>query len=191
MGADKAFVLLDGVTLAQRVIDRLSPQVTRLAISSNAQPDALAGFGLPVLADTLPGQPGPLAGILAGMLWAQREAPQTSHLLSAPVDTPFLPADLAGQLATGAGGGVAVASSGGKAHPVIALWPVKLAERLETFLKTDGRRSVLAFAEAVGHAEVRFSGDPDPFLNINTPEELATAETLLRNMKSGPNVIRP
>ena len=53
------------------VLGRLAPQVGQIAINANGDPARFAGFGLPVLADTVAGFHGPLAGILAGLEWAQ------------------------------------------------------------------------------------------------------------------------
>src|SRR3546814_4807929 len=61
-GGDKPLQLLGGRPLLAHVIDRLGPQVAGLAISANGNPARFAAFGLPVIADTLPDHPGPLAG---------------------------------------------------------------------------------------------------------------------------------
>ena len=65
-GGDKVLLELNGQPLLAHVIARLAPQVGPLAISANGDPARFARFGLPVLADSLPDFPGPLAGVLAG-----------------------------------------------------------------------------------------------------------------------------
>jgi molybdopterin-guanine dinucleotide biosynthesis protein A len=91
-GGDKALLELAGETLLARVIARLKPQVGEMVLNANGDPARFAEFGLPVVADTVEGFAGPLAGILAGMRWAAAKG--YSHVASAAGDTPFFPADL-------------------------------------------------------------------------------------------------
>ena len=69
-GGDKGLRVVGGRRLIDHVIARLGPQVAALAINANGDPARLSEFGLPVLADSLPDHPGPLAGVLAGLDWA-------------------------------------------------------------------------------------------------------------------------
>ena len=69
MGADKAQVTLGGRPMLAHVLDRIAPQVERLALSANGDPARLAPFGLPVLPDAGESR-GPLSGVLAGLCWA-------------------------------------------------------------------------------------------------------------------------
>ncbi|WP_126977761.1 molybdenum cofactor guanylyltransferase MobA [Frigidibacter oleivorans] len=181
MGADKALAMLGGQRLLDRVARRLAPQVARMAVNTNAP---LTDPGLPVLPDALPpgvpDRPGPLAGILAALDWAAAEG--FARVVTVPVDTPFLPADLVARLA--AAGCPAIAESGGRTHPAAGLWPVRLAPALRAAL-VAGQRRVAPWAEAAGAVRVTFAGDPDPFLNLNTPEDLARAEALLAGQGAG------
>ena len=133
-----------------------------------------------VLADPLPDNPGPLAGVLAGMRWAQ--AIGATDVLSVPTDTPFLPADLLARLQAArreAGVPIACAASCGRTHPVVALWPAALADALEAALLA-GARKIDRWTEAQGvtSAAVDETGY-DPLFNVNSPDELAAAERLL------------
>ena len=96
MGGDKPLARLNGRLLIEHVADGLRPQVDLLAINANGDPDRFAPLGLPVVADTVEGHPGPLAGVLAGLEWASTT--HASRLLTAAADTPFLPGDLAEKL---------------------------------------------------------------------------------------------
>ncbi|MCC5962487.1 MAG: molybdenum cofactor guanylyltransferase MobA [Rhodobacteraceae bacterium] len=181
-GGDKGLRDLAGRPLLAHVIDRLAPQVRAIAINANGPPARLAGFGLPVVADSVPGWPGPLAGLLAGMDWAAEQGCQT--VLIVPADTPFLPRDLAMRLqsATGPHGAAYAATRRGgtvHAHPVCGLWPVLLRDDLRRAI-TGGMRRVRDWAAAQEAGQALFDATPiDPFFNINTPEDLARAETLL------------
>ena len=107
-GADKALLRLAGVTLVARAVERLEPQVERLAISANGDAGRFGWLGLPVLADDE--AKGPLSGVLAGMDWAAGLGARA--VVTVAVDCPFFPGDLVPQLALAAersAGGVALA----------------------------------------------------------------------------------
>lgn len=178
-GGDKGLLPLAGRPMVAHVIARLAPQVAPLAISANGDPARWAPFGLPVLADSVPGYPGPLAGVLAGMDWAAGMG--AAQVLTAAADTPFLPQDLAARLA--GAGEFALAASPDMAgtlrlHPTCGLWPVRLRHDLRAALQAGSRR-VMGWALDHGAVSVAFAADGgDPFFNINTPQDLARAEAM-------------
>jgi molybdopterin-guanine dinucleotide biosynthesis protein A len=179
-GGDKGLRPLAGRPLLAHVLDRIRPQVDAVALSANGDPRRFASYGLPVLPDAQPG--GPLAGVLAGMRWAAGQNPGAA-LLTVPTDTPLLPNDLVARLAAARGDGIACAASAGRLHPVVALWPLALADALAAALAA-GERGVGRFSAAHGLTDVEFCPDPvDPFMNVNDPDQLAAAEKLL--MQSG------
>jgi molybdopterin-guanine dinucleotide biosynthesis protein A len=162
-GRDKALMRLGGRSLLARAVERLSPQVAALALNANGDPARFSGAGLPVVPDTVPGQPGPLAGILAGMDWVAGRGGDA--IVTVAVDTPFFPCDLVPRLHLAtetAHAPIALATSHGRPHP-------------------QGTRRVRLWAEAHGAVMAEFpAGRIDPFFNINTPEDLAQAEALLQ-----------
>ncbi|KAA9010743.1 molybdenum cofactor guanylyltransferase MobA [Histidinibacterium aquaticum] len=170
-GGDKGRLEISGVSLLVRVIQRLEPQVAGLALSANGAPERFADLGLPVMPDETPDR-GPLAGVLAGLDWARGQG--ADALVTAPADTPFLPADLVPRLRRA--GPVAIAHSGGRDHPTCGLWAVALAPLLRERLDAGDRR-LMAFADAAGAARAEFDDDR-AFFNVNTPEDLARAEAL-------------
>lgn len=182
MGRDKALVPLGGRPLIAHVIERLSMQTSTLAI--NAPADFPNDFGLPVVPDTLAGHPGPLAGIAAGMRHSAHKAPTASHLLVVPADCPFVPRDLVTRLAASIdeGSAMVLARSNDRLHPVIGLWPISLAPAIEAWLADPQNRKLMTFIEGQRMVVVDFepldttAGLLDPFLNINTPEDLLQAE---------------
>ncbi|MCC6718831.1 MAG: molybdenum cofactor guanylyltransferase MobA [Acetobacteraceae bacterium] len=173
-GGDKPLRLLDGRTLLDHVLARIVPQVAAVALSANGDPARFAAWGLPVLPDPVPGTPGPLAGVLAGLRWARQQG--ADDLLVVPGDTPFLPHDLVARLRHGRGGAaLSCAASGGRLHPVVALWRVALEPALAAALAA-GERRVQAWMRGRGLAEIDFAiTHGDPFANLNTPEDLAAA----------------
>jgi len=100
-GGDKALRPLGGISLLDRVIERLRPQVEAMVLNANGDPARFARFALPVVADSVPGFAGPLAGVIAGLDWAAVERPDCPYVVSVATDAPFLPADLVARLAEG------------------------------------------------------------------------------------------
>ncbi|MEZ6002367.1 molybdenum cofactor guanylyltransferase [Hyphomonas sp.] len=120
---------------------------------------------------------GPLAGLLAAFEWARGES--LDRFLTLPCDTPFLPADALEKLygASEARMRPAVAVSNGRRHPVCAVWPAESFGRVETYAEA-GRRSLVGALEACGAVDVTWpEGDPDVFVNMNTPEDLVRFES--------------
>ena len=179
-GGDKALRSVGGQAVLARLVARLAPQVTRLVLNANGDPARFKDFGLPVAGDDVPDRPGPLAGVLAGLDWAARFMPDVRWVVTAPGDAPFLPEDLVARLHAGLGGAaLACAASGGRTHPVAALWPVALRHDLRRVLGEEGVRKVGAYAGRHGPAVVEWPvGRVDPFFNVNTPDDLVQADRL-------------
>ena len=179
-GRPKALIELDGKPLAAHALERLAPQAGAVALNANADGERLAALGAPVIRDTVEGFAGPLAGVLAGMLWARKAAPEARWLVSVAVDTPFFPADLAARFieaVTESDAQMAVAASNGRAHPVFGLWPIAMAEELQAALVEEGLRKIDLFTSRYRVVQVDFGhGRNDPFFNINRPEDLQQAQ---------------
>ncbi|MGB0497744.1 MAG: molybdenum cofactor guanylyltransferase MobA [Rubricella sp.] len=182
-GVDKALLPFGGATLLDAVLGRLAPQAGPIAVSANGDPGRFARFGLPVLADPLPGA-GPLAGVLSAMRWAR--AAEAPIVVTVSVDTPFLPRRFVQALRlaqVAAGSPVVLAETGGAArrlHPTCGLWSTALADRLAADLD-GGARKLGLWAETQGATRVSFDvapGRPDPFFNLNTPDDMARAERM-------------
>ena len=177
-GADKALVDFAGERLIVRILGRFAPQVSGLAISANGNPARFDALHLPVLADAEPSR-GPLSGVLAGLIWAEGSA--GSHLVTVPVDAPFLPQDLVPRLwlaAEAAPEAPVLARTAQGLHPTFALWPVTLAPALATFLASGASPRLRDFAAAHGARFADFPGEAE-FANLNTPEDLARARDAL------------
>ena len=183
-GGDKALRMLGGVTLLERVLERLRPQVDALLLNANGDPSRFARFALPVVPDSIPGFAGPLAGVLAGLDWAAAQGPDYPYIVSVATDAPFLPDDLVMRLTNGlmeAGADLACAASGGRVHPVFGLWPVRLREDLRRAMADDEIRKVDRWTARHRLMTVTFADMPvDPFFNANRPEDFEAAASLLR-----------
>jgi molybdenum cofactor guanylyltransferase len=181
-GGDKNLRVLGGKPMLAHVIDRAKPQVDALVLNANGDAQRFAAFGLPVIADSVSGFAGPLAGVLAGLDWAAKNLPDAELVASFATDAPFFPRDLVRRLVVAleeGGFDLACAQSNGQAHPVFGLWPVSLRGALREAL-VGGVRKVDRWTAGYKLVEVEFpAGRIDPFFNANRPEDLAEAERLV------------
>jgi len=186
-GGDKTLCVLDGVSLLERVIARLQPQVDALVLNANGDPARFAEFALPVVADSIPDFAGPLAGVLAGLDWAAVHRPDCAFIASVATDAPFLPVDLVARLTAAhkaAEADLACAASAGRAHPVFGLWPLRLREDLRRAIVDDRIRKVDEWTARHRLVTVPFADRPiDPFFNANRLEDLEAAAKLLKFAK--------
>lgn len=192
-GGDKPLCLLAGRPMLEWIIQRLSPQVSAVALNANGDAARFADHGLPILPDSLPDYPGPLAGILAGMDWAAAQG--AVAVISVAGDTPFFPADLVQRLIAHSGpSGLCLAATRDEQgtvhdHPTFGLWPVALRDDLRARL-VAGQRRVRSFAQAHDPGFAIWDAHPlDPFFNINEPDDLTRAEGLLRPVDGGPAIV--
>lgn len=179
-GEDKGLIQLARRPLAAWVADRLREHVAEVLVNANRNLREYATLGHVVVADHLPGNLGPLAGLLAAGRTARQE-----WLLTVPCDAPFLPLDLAMHLHAQALANevrmVRAADETGT-HYAVMLMHRSLLPELDTFVRDGGRR-VRAWQDTQPVETVEFHGDPYAFLNVNTPDDLRTAERLARRYR--------
>ena len=182
-GGDKCLLTVGGRSILAHVVERFRPQVSSLVLNTNGDPSRFAEYGLPVVADVVEGFAGPLAGVLTGMEWAAEHAPNLPWVVSIAADTPFPPEDLVARMLAAVEeeeAEMACAASGGRAHPVFGLWPVRLKDELRRAVIEEEVRKVDVWTARYRLVEVDFACEPfDPFFNINRPEDLEAAERLI------------
>ncbi len=187
-GEDKCLKVIAGTTLVDHVLNRLRPQCSALVLSANGDPRRFAAYSMPIVQDDVPGLPGPLAGIVAGLDWTAAHVPDAHLAVTAAADTPFLPLDLVARLAEARqakGAELACATSDGRLHPVFTLWPVSLRPELRRAL-VRGERRLADFVMRHNAALVDWPLEPyDPFFNINTPADFAAGAALAQRRLTG------
>ncbi|MBU1315649.1 MAG: molybdenum cofactor guanylyltransferase MobA [Alphaproteobacteria bacterium] len=185
MGSDKLLLPFGKGTLLAHILARLAPQVSDIAL--NASPDLTPAHDIRLVPDTVPGQPGPLAGVLAGLRDLAGRATGETHLLTVPSDVPFFASDLVARLQQPAldPKGITIAASDGRTHPVFGLWPVALADDLEDWIREPQNRRMSAFLARHPTVAVPWDlvetpvGMLDPFMNVNTPADIDEARRFL------------
>lgn len=177
-GRNKALVNVAGRPLIDWAIERARPQVDTLVINANADQETLAQYGLTIFSDTIvPGisdeaaREGPLAGIVAGLTFAQSSG-EYDAVATFAVDTPLFPGDLVIQLALAldhSRADFAVAATSDGEHPVFGLWKVQVAGRVAQIFG-EGVRAPRMLGSRLKQAIARFD-DRDAFANVNSPED--------------------
>ena len=176
-GIDKGLIPFLGKPLIESAIKRLGNQVGPILINANRNITKYATYGHPVIVDETPDFSGPLAGFSAGL-----KACTSPYLLTAPCDSPLLPADLGIKLATEmTRGDFQLVYASTKeindkiwAQPVFCLMRADLKEPLEIFIKKGDLKIDRWFKEL--HTSTVVFDNTQAFANINTPEELKRLE---------------
>ena len=169
-GRDKGLLEIAGRPLIEHLIGALMPQVDSLLISANRNLDRYATYGLPVIEDATDGYLGPLAGILSAL-----RAAQSPYILTVPCDSPLLPAEYATRMhaaLTRQHASLCVAHDGMNMQPAFALLSRGLVESIDDYL-ASGERKLQTWLADQHPAFADFSDQPQMFININTPHDLA------------------
>lgn len=172
-GRDKGLLPLADEPLIVHSIRRLQPQVAEVLISANRHLELYRQWGCRVIADSEPGFRGPLAGILTAL-----QVAETPYVVTAPCDSPRLPADYVQRLWTALVPGqvtVSVVSHAGDWQPVFMLLPAALQDDLAGYLAA-GEGGVNRWLQRHQPAVVEFPDEPLGFCNINTLDDLARQE---------------
>jgi molybdenum cofactor guanylyltransferase len=175
-GAEKAVARFGDALMMDAVAERFAP-LPRFAVSAASGAAAAAhasALGVDVLHDDPSTPSGPLAGVLAGLAWAQRNG--FDLLATAPCDAPLLPCTLFTDLLDAIGpapAAFAVTDLG--EHPLCAIWRVTLLPALQERLAAGAHPSVRSFLAAAKARPVRFT-DQRAFANANTPDALQALE---------------
>ncbi len=178
-GVDKGLINLNGQPLIEHVLARLKPQVNHILIIANRHKDSYSEYGHPVISDRTSGFEGPLTGMLAGLHWAS-EKHSKAQCLFVPVDAPLLPDDLLNRLQEASSESeLAAASNAEGIQPVCCLIGTQQLERLEQDFEA-GERSPYKWLQNNVAAIADFSDLDQTLWSLNTPEELQTAEQVLR-----------
>jgi len=181
-GLSKALFPLNDEALLTHVIRRLQPQLGTLLLSTEGPDSELESFGLPLVPDLLPRYRGPLTGLCSALHYLA-ENDENNGLVLCPCDAPFIPPDLVKRLVNAAEGSpkpVVVASYEGYLQPTFSLWQSHHLPVIHDAVVKRGDGGLKYMLRSLPHVIVEWvSAEPPPFYNVNTPEELQTAEQWL------------
>jgi|GEM_PF-5248259 len=197
----KPWAMLGEKTLLQHAYDRLAPQVDEVVFSVSQSFDEPTLLGCKVIrdikvnlleTDATSRRParkaaGPLVAIASVLQYMHEQGEAEGHtgqdeIITVPVDMPFLPQDLVAQLAQAsrAPGQPCYAFCDGRDYPTCAIWPVTLAPQLVDWVVAQDMRAIYKVLRRLGALKVNFDKtQSDAFLNINSPQDLENAKTLM------------
>ena len=177
-GVDKGLERFQGEPMAVRAMVRLMPQVGDVVINANRNIGVYDSFGVTVLMDAIEGYQGPLAGMLAGLSYAE-----TPYLQAVPCDVPNFPMDLVQRLLQAAtqedaalAMPVTVEPDGRRqTHPVFLLMRADVHDSLLQYV-TKGGRKIDQWTKTLDALDVEFP-DSQAFFNVNALDELQELES--------------
>tara|TARA_R110002049_G_scaffold13509_2_gene58521 strand:- start:156695 stop:157285 length:591 start_codon:yes stop_codon:yes gene_type:complete len=175
-GIDKGLVTLEGRPMISYIIDTLRPQVNSILINANRNISTYEEYGYDVIRDEIEDYQGPLAGMASGLRYCK-----TDYISTVPCDGPVLPdnyIDILVQAAYQTDAPISVGFDGKRLQPVYALIHRDLLSDLNEYLGA-GERKIDRWYDRHPFAKADFSSRTDMFTNINTPEDLKSASSLL------------
>ncbi len=182
-GEDKGLVEVAGRPMIVHAVAALRPQAAEVVVNANRNAvEYRAITGCRIIADTVGGFAGPLAGMASAL-----EASAGGFLLTAPCDSPLVAPDLGPGLHAALardGAEIAVAHDGERMQPVFALLTRGVLPSLLAFLEA-GERKIDAWYATRHTVVTDFSDAPDTFLNVNTPRERERLERRLAPRNAG------
>ncbi len=180
-GGDKGQQMIGKQTILANIIAIFDKQLSNIAINANGDKNRFKQYNLPVFADTINGNQGPLAGILSGLEWVNKNHPNANYMITVPTDCPFIPFNLVEKLtdAVKSGAKMACVKTNDRHHPVIAIWPISLCMELRHAIIENNIRKIDQWTAQYNIAHVGFPTDRfDPFFNINNADDLIKAKQI-------------
>jgi molybdopterin-guanine dinucleotide biosynthesis protein A len=174
MGAqDKLWLELGGQSLLMRAASRLKDQTGQIILNINGDVDVPIGLAEAIVPDEMDQGEGPLSGMLSVMKWIAQNAPDITHIITAPTDAPFFPIDMVEKMLNSAQyDDITVPFYDGYPQPLFGLWPVKCVTSLDIFLANPDNRKVMTFVRSQKWTRLDIKNQtPDPFMNINTQDD--------------------
>ena len=186
-GTDKCLVKLGEKSLLEHTISKIKKNFSEILIVSNNKSLQIKENNINIIGDCLPGQLGPLAGVLSEMKWVKKNKKKYDWIATFPCDTPFFDDQIFDHLLKKSENKISnlfFFKSGEKRHNIFGLWSIDLLDTLENDLIKNNFRKVEDWANKIGVKTINIKFDKfDPFLNINTKEDLTEAQKILEDYK--------
>lgn len=175
-GQDKFLLSLNGKMILDHIIERFGPQVSSLILNINGEKNRIKKGSFKIVRDVFEESCGPIGGLFTVLNYARSH--NFSYVVTVACDTPFLPIDYVSRLAEQTEKDIVIAKSFGRLHPTMGLWNVALLDDLEFCIK-KGEYKISKWVNRHSFSVVCWDQVPDPFFNINSPEDLVAAENEL------------
>ena len=188
MGKDKLFLNINDKPIIEYTINKVKKYLEKVIIVTNHENTYFQQNKLVTVKDCIPGQLGPLVGILTAMEWAKNNIPKCKWIATFPCDTPFFPEEVIIKFIEESkkqDSLLLCASTHGRKHNIFGLWSLDLYERLKNDLIKNNIRKVQEWTEKNNIKNLEFNfKNYDPFYNINTEEELKISKNILKKINN-------
>ena len=182
-GEDKCQVKLGDKLLIDYILSEIVDEFKEVLLISNNEIKYNHSNKISLVEDTKKGL-GPLGGILTAMKWIRQNNKSYKWISTFPSDTPFFKKQILNNFIDeikSYEGKLFFINSNDTRHNIFGLWSIDLLEKLEEDLN-KGDRKVEIWANKIGVKSINMHfKNQNPFFNINTKEELVTAEEILKN----------
>ena len=186
-GEDKNLVKLGSKSLIEHTINKVREKFKKILIIANKDIKIEQSKNLTIIPDCIEGNLGPLVGVLTAMKWTKNIKENYKWIATFPSDTPFFDISIVEQYKKkiiSSDSALYFVKSNEKRHNIFGLWSIDLLNTLENDLIKNNIRKVEDWANKIGVKTINIEFDKfDPFLNINTKEDLNKAEKILKNYK--------
>ena len=185
-GTDKSLAKLGNKSLIDHTVSKIEKNFSEILIVSNKQIIDQKKNNINIIEDCLPGQLGPLVGVLSAMKWIKKNSKNYSWVATFPCDTPFFDNKIFYHLQEKSikkDNKLYFFKTGEKRHNIFGLWSLELINILEEDIKKNFRK-VETWANKIGLELIEIDAkQDDTFLNINTKDDLEKAENKLKVIK--------
>jgi len=186
-GEDKNLAKLGSKSLIEHVVKKVRGKFKKILIIANRDIKIEQSKDVTIIPDCIEGNLGPLVGVLTAMKWAKNIKENYKWIATFPSDTPFFDISIVEQYKkeiTTNNSALYFVRSNEKRHNIFGLWSIDLLDILENDLVKNNFRKVEDWANKIGVKTINIKFDKfDPFLNINTKEDLNKAEKILKDYK--------
>ena len=186
-GEDKNQAKLGTKSLLEHAIERVREKFQKILIISNKNPKIKKMDYIEIIPDCIEGNLGPLVGVLSAMKWVKEKKSNYKWVATFPSDTPFFDNSIVEKYLEEIKNNQSplyFIKSNEKRHNIFGLWSVELMDILEEDIVKKNFRKVEEWSNKIGVKTINIKfKEFDPFLNINTKEDLIKAEKILKNFK--------
>lgn len=186
-GEDKNQAKLGSISLIEHAIYKIREKFKKILIIANNDLKIEKFNDIEIIPDHIKGNLGPLVGVLTAMKWAKQSKENYKWIATFPSDTPFFDISIIEKYEKKIiknDSPLYFVRSGDKRHNIFGLWSLELLDILEKDLVKNNFRKVEDWANKIGVKTINIKFEKfDPFLNINTKEDLIKAEKILKDYK--------
>ena len=183
-GKNKCLAKLGDKSLLEHTLFKIKKNYSEILIVSNKKLVKVRKNNINIIKDCMPGQLGPLVGVLSAMKWVKKNNKNYNWIATFPCDTPFFDKKIFDHLSKKSKKKTKKLfffKSGEKRHNIFGLWSLKLINTLEKDIKRKHRK-VEIWANKIGLELIEIEKKKsDTFLNINTKEDFEIAKKKLKN----------